>query len=242
MDTTGSFLLILHIAGGALSLLSAAVAIVAAKGRRLHRIAGRVFLLSMTAIFISATLLSLRSNDLFLLTVGIFSFYMVLSGYRALYLKAPSRSVGLKFRPGALDKGAAQFTLISCSGMVAYGAVYWVVEPLAPVLILLGGIGALMAFSDLKRFRARSAAPTAWFFTHMIRMLGGTIASVTAFLVTNGDFLPPLARWLAPTIAGTVLITLWVGYYKLKFARAAAPETVAEVRIFELDEIEEDAA
>lgn len=237
-----SFLLALHIGGGAVSLLSAAIAILAAKGRRLHRLAGRTYFVAMTLVFVSAVILSLRSDDLFLLTVGIFSYYMVLSGYRALYLKQPANAFDLRFRPGALDKGGAQFTLISCSGMVAYGGVYWQVEPMAPVLVVLGGIGALMAWSDLTRFRAEEVAPDAWFFTHMTRMLGGTTASVTAFLVTNADMLPPLVRWLAPTLIGTVGITAWVTWYKLKFARKATPESVAEVRIVERDAEEEDAA
>lgn len=241
MDPAPSFLLMLHIAAGALSLAAAAVAIAAPKGRRLHRLAGRVYVLAMAGVFATAMSLSLASNDLFLMTVAIFSFYMVLSGYRALYLKQPAASVGLRYRVGALDKGAAQFTLIACSAMATYGGVYWFTEPLAPVLVVLGVIGSLMAFFDLKRFRTPPADPRAWFFTHMIRMLGGTIASVTAFLVTNADMLAPLARWLAPTIIGTAAITIWVAYYKRKFAGGAAPETVAEVRLRELpDEDGED--
>ena len=242
MDTGPSFLLILHIVAGAISLAAAAVAIVSSKGRRLHRLAGRVYVLAMAAVFASSVALSLATNDLFLMTVGIFSFYMVLSGYRALYLKQPAASLDLRYRVGALDKGAAQFTLIACSAMATYGGVYWYTEPLAPVLVVLGSVGSLMAYADLKRFRKPPSDPRAWFFTHMIRMLGGTIASVTAFLVNTGDMLPPLARWLAPTLIGTAVITIWVTYYKRKFAGGAAPETVAEIRLRELpDEDGEDA-
>jgi hypothetical protein len=186
-------------------------------------------------------MLSLRTNDLFLLTVGIFSYYMVLSGYRALYLKQPTKSADLRFRAGALDKGAAQFTLIACSGLSAYGAVYWYTD-LAPVLMILGSIGALMALLDLRRFRSASVGPTRWFFTHMIRMLCGTIASVTAFMVTNMDMLPPLVRWLGPTLVGTVAITIWVSVYKARFSRDAGPEDVAEVRIVEPSEVDEEEA
>ncbi|WP_420402251.1 hypothetical protein [Nisaea sp.] len=226
------FLLNAHIAAGVVSLGAAAIAIAAPKGRRVHRLSGRVFVLAMTAVFASAVMLSLRTNDLFLLTVGIFSYYMVLSGYRALYLKHPTTSADLRFRIGALDKGAAQFTLIACSGLSAYGAVYWYTD-LAPVLMILGGIGALMALLDLRRFRSKNVEPARWFFTHMIRMLGGTIASVTAFMVTNLDMLPPLVRWLGPTLVGTVAITIWVSVYKMRLAKGLGPEDVAVVRIVE---------
>ncbi|UUX48513.1 hypothetical protein NUH88_13960 [Nisaea acidiphila] len=232
MEEATPLLLNAHIVAGAVSLVAAAIAIAAPKGRIVHRVAGRAFVLAMTLVFASAVMLSLRTNDLFLLVVGIFSYYIVLSGYRALYLKCPDRSADLRFRPGALDKGAAQFTLIACSGMAAYGAVYWY-TPLATVLMVLGSIGALMALFDLRKFKAGAGDGNGWFFTHMIRMLGGTIASVTAFLVTNGDMLPPLVRWLAPTVIGTLAITLWVAWYKRKFALGAAPENVAEIRIGE---------
>lgn len=225
-------LLYAHIVAGAVSLGAAAIAIGARKGHKVHRFAGRAFVLAMTIVFASAVALSLRTNDLFLLVVGIFSYYLVLSGYRALYLKNPAGATDLRFRIGALDKGAAQFTLISCSGMAAYGSVYWY-EPLAPVLMVLGAIGALMALLDLARFRRPETAGRGWFFTHIIRMLAGTIAAVTAFLVTNGDMLPPLARWLAPTLVGSVAITVLVTYYKRKFARGDTPETLADVRIRE---------
>jgi len=242
MDAAPSFSLMLHIAFGAVSLVTAALAIAAPKGRRLHRLAGKLYVLSMAVVFASAVWLSLATNDLFLMTVAIFSFYMVLSGYRALYLKKPSASLDPRYRVGALDKGAAQFTMIACSAMATYGGVYWYTEPMAPVLVVLGTVGSLMAFFDLKRFRSPPKNPRAWFFTHMIRMLGGTIASVTAFLVNTGDMVPPLARWLAPTIIGTAAIILWVAYYKRKFSGGAAPETVADVRLFEMPaEDEEDA-
>ncbi|WP_323798283.1 hypothetical protein [Nisaea sp.] len=240
MDAAPSFLLTLHIATGAVSLATAAVAIAAPKGRRLHRLAGKLYVLSMVVVFATAVSLSLATNDLFLMTVAIFSFYMVLSGYRALYLKQPARSFDSRYRVGALDKGAAQFTMIACSAMATYGGVYWYTEPLAPVLVVLGSVGSLMAFFDLKRFRSPPKDPRAWFFTHMTRMLGGTIASVTAFLVNTGDMLPPLARWLAPTIIGTAAIILWVAYYKRKFSGGAEPETVAEVRLREMPEEDED--
>ena len=231
MDSDPSFFLLLHIAAGALSLAAAGVAIAVRKGRRLHRLAGRVYVMAMAIVFASSVWLSLATNNLFLLTVGIFSFYMVLSGYRALYRKQQSASLDQRYRVGVLDKGAAQFTLIACSAMAIYGGVYWHSDPLAPVLVVLGSIGSLMAYFDLKRFRKPPPDPHAWFFTHMTRMLGGTIASVTAFLVTTADMLPPLARWLLPTIIGTVVISIWVTYYKRKFSIGAKPETVAEVRL-----------
>ena len=231
MDSEPSFSLLLHIAAGALSLAAAGIAIAVPKGRRAHRLVSHLYVLVMAVVFASSVWLSLATNNLFLLTVGIFSFYMVLSGYRALYLKQSLASLDQRYRVGVLDRGAAQFTLIACSALATYGGVYWHIEPLAPVFVVLGSVGGLMAYFDLKRFRKPPADPHAWFFTHMIRMLGGTIAPVTAFLVTTADMLPPLARWLLPTIIGTVAISIWVPYYKRKFACGDTPETVTDVRV-----------
>jgi hypothetical protein len=64
----------------------------------------------------------------------------------------------------------------------------------------------------------------------MTGMLGSYIAVVTAFSVVNFTSLPPVLRWLWPTLIGTPLIVAWVVYYRMRFARrkpaTAAPATV----------------
>ena len=53
----------------------------------------------------------------------------------------------------------------------------------------------------------------------MRNMLAGYLATVSAFSVVNLTFLPPVVRWLWPTVIGTTGILLWSRYYRRKFAQ-----------------------
>jgi hypothetical protein len=48
-------------------------------------------------------------------------------------------------------------------------------------------------------------------------MMAAYIATVTAFSAVNFHFLPPVARWLWPSVVGTLGILVWVRYYRKKF-------------------------
>jgi hypothetical protein len=57
---------------------------------------------------------------------------------------------------------------------------------------------------------------------HLRRMLAAYIATVSAFSVVNFSFLPPVVRWLWPTVIGTAGIALWKRYYRRRFAAQTA--------------------
>jgi hypothetical protein len=92
------------------------------------------------------------------------------------------------------------------------------------VSAVFGAIGVVLAVSDIRLFRniRRGVQPERmeWWFAHMSGMLAAYIATVTAVLVVNGAFLPPLVRWLAPTVVGTAGIIAWSRHYRRKFERA----------------------
>jgi len=96
-------------------------------------------------------------------------------------------------------------------------------QRLGLVPIVFGALGAVLAGNDLRRFIRPPTDPMAWWFTHMGRMLGSYIATVTAFSVVNFTFLPTALRWLWPTVVGTPLIVLWISYYQARFRRGQQP-------------------
>jgi hypothetical protein len=51
--------------------------------------------------------------------------------------------------------------------------------------------------------------PSARIAAHLGRMLGGTIAAVTAFTVVNVRIEPAFVVWLAPTVVLTPVIAYW---------------------------------
>ena len=78
----GTILLTIHIAAGSIALLTAVVAIITAKGGRYHVLAGRVYAIAMTVIFLTALPLAILGASVFLLLIAVFSFYLVFAGWR----------------------------------------------------------------------------------------------------------------------------------------------------------------
>jgi len=206
----------IHIAAGTLALFVAPGAMVTIKGGRAHRRWGKVYFWSMAVVAVSALVLAARRPNVFLILVAVFSFYLALSAYRALFLKSGAG--------GAVDWTATLVTMVASLGLIMLGVVrpgpVW--ERLGVVAVVFGGIGAILAGRDMWRLVRPSTDRNAWLFSHMTGMLASYIATVTAFSVVNFTFLPPLARWLWPTLVGTPLIALWVSYYRGRFRRPAA--------------------
>ena len=73
--------LIVHIISGGAALLAGAAAAIARKGLRMHIIAGRVFVYSMLISAISALILSSIRPNPFLFGIGLFTLYLILSGW-----------------------------------------------------------------------------------------------------------------------------------------------------------------
>ena len=76
------------------------------------------------------------------------------------------------------------------------------------VVAVFGTIGLLNAVADFRHTRGQTLAPKVRIAAHLSRMLGGTIAAVTAFLLIQLDT-NSIIVWLAPTAVLTPLIVLW---------------------------------
>ena len=140
--------------------------------------------------------------------LAVLSGYLVISGYRVLYLKRlVPRDIVRPARPGALDKGLAQFNLIACYAMAALGII---AVPLAfqavltrsgkPLLMIAIGLaGAMLVLADMRQFRRLPAAPHHWLGAHGARMLASVSATGT---VGNLTMSPEAVRWLGPIAIG----------------------------------------
>ena len=153
----------------------------------------------------------------------LFSFYLAFSGYRVLSRKTPQQ------RPSKADWTAASIMLLGGLALVAYGVYLLMTSSFGMVAIVFGVIGLLFGMSDMRDFLHHPADKMAWWYTHMTRMLAAYIATVTAFSVVNFQFLPPVARWLWATVAGTVGIVIWTRYYRRKFSGNRADRDVTDL-------------
>lgn len=209
----------IHIATGFLALGAGLVALATTKGGRRHRLAGRTFVAAMAVV--SATSLALYPLEpgfwrLFLALVALFSFYFAFSGYRVLSRKRPSDA------PAISDWGAIAVFGVASLGILAMGGrLYLDGSGFAPVMLLFGGIGTLFAAKDVRGFRL-DPAPGEWVGAHVLRMGAAYIAALSAFSAVNFSFLPPVVRWLWPTVLLVPVFVLLGRRYEAKFAPGGA--------------------
>lgn len=206
-----------HIAAGMVALVVAPGAMLTQKGGWWHRNWGQMYFWSMAVVAGTALMMSVMRSGIFLGLVAVFSFYLAFTGVRALRRKRPDA------RATRWDWGAALVALLGSVGLILFGArALMNGHTFGVVALVFGSIGGGLAGKDLWRFWSPPEAERAWFFMHLQRMLAAYIATVSAFSVVNFSFLPPVVRWLWPTVVGTAGIALWTRYYHRHFA--AQPE------------------
>jgi hypothetical protein len=156
----------------------------------------------MIVVFITAVPLAIIKANIFLLVIAFFSVYLALSGWRyARYRQG---------RPSTLDRLCVGVMVVTSLAMLLLGILMLLSgERIGLVLIVFGGIGAAFVYADLRTLGAGRIDSKQRIAEHLTRMLAGTIATITAFLVTNVTFEPVFLLWLAPTVMITPLIVWW---------------------------------
>jgi hypothetical protein len=197
-----ALLLTVHIIGGVTAVLAALVAFSAKTwdaAHRWHVYAGTVFFWSMALVTVTAVSLALIADNVFLLLIAFFSFYLAWSGWRYARRRQPA--------PKALDRLAAVLMAATALAMIAYGlAMLGAGRGLGVALAVFGVIGAAFCAADLL---GRTVDARARIAGHLTRMLAAATTTLTAILVTNISMEPAVVIWLLPTVVITPLIAWW---------------------------------
>jgi hypothetical protein len=210
-----SILLVLHIAGGTVALISGLVAMLTSKGSKPHRLAGKIYFGGMTAVFVGAVIVALGHHKDFLLMIGFFSYYLTVRGYRVLFLKKLNQGQ----KPVLVDWVIISVSTIFILALFGWGI--WALtlgSGMGIAGIVFGTIGSVFLFQDVRSFIHPPKEKMHWWFTHIGSMAGSYISAVTAFVVVNFQ-LPQYnwVLWVLPTMIGSVLIAKTIRKYKNEF-------------------------
>jgi uncharacterized membrane protein len=215
MEKLLSIMLVVHIAGGVIALLAGLVSIFSVKGSSTHRLAGKIYFVGMTAVFIGAVFTAIGHHKDFLLMVGFFSYYLTVRGYRVLFLKKLPEGQKAK----SIDWVIIIVSAIFIFTLLGWG--FWAISFGAGIgiaALLFGVLGSNFLLRDIKNFVRPPKEKMHWWYSHIGSMGGSYISAVTAFVVVNIE-LPQYqwVLWILPGILGGILITRTIRFYKVKF-------------------------
>ncbi len=197
-------LLYIHIIGGGLSLLVGLLILFLEKGNKRHVLLGNIFYWSLLCSSTMAIPMSIMHTNTFLLLIGIWTLYMLITGKRFLHIK---KSIDVT----KLDWGISYAMLVVAIVFITLG-IYVIAHEnsFGFVVVVFGVIGLLFVNNDIKAYRGKSKVKNFGLMIHIQRMMGAMIASITAFIVVNNTILPAILAWLLPTVCLVPLIIYWV--------------------------------
>jgi uncharacterized membrane protein len=217
MDILFKVFLTLHIIGGSIGLFTGTINIIRKKGGKNHKLIGKIFACSMLSAGFSSFVLSILHPNYFLFMIGIFTIYLVGTGYRYIYL----RMLGGNQKPTIIDWVLTVGMLLAGLLFITLGIKFlWAHYSFGIVFIVFGLLGIRSVLTDFNNYKGKLKAKNYWLLAHLQRMTGAYIAAITAFLVVNAKYspvvLPPVIVWLLPTVILTPLIISWSRKYIVK--------------------------
>ena len=196
------YLLVAHIFAGCISLIAAVFAVVSSKGKQAHILAGRTYFWGMAVIFLTAIPMSISSSNVFSFLIAIFSFYLAYAGMRFARNRAGTANL--------FDWVAVGLMVFSGLAMWFLALVYFMNNNSQYItLTVFGFIAISLGYMDFRSYRNKSAIGKQRIARHLTNMLAGTIAVITAVLVTNLSIEPAFILWILPTIIISPLIFWW---------------------------------
>lgn len=217
MEIVIKAVLVLHIASGFFGLLAGLVPIFAQKGNKLHVQAGLAFYYTMMVVCATALwLVFFKPSSLFLFFIALFSFYMAYAGKRAFLIQ---KNKGPFLQDKLMAVGATLAgTIMACIG--AWSAFTQGNGFSSTLFLAFGFFFGQTGFQDFKQYVWQKQARVLGVVQHIVRMMGGYIAFVTAFATVNSRYIPhesawvDMAAWLLPGIIGGIGISRYVRRYQ----------------------------
>lgn len=195
-------LIYFHAALGGIALISGLIALIVTKGKTVHKKSGKLFYYAMLFSALTALIIASlpKHESPFLFSIGIFSSYFIITGYRAIRFK----NSNLNLRT---DRITSWIMISTGVLMLFYNPI--VNQKINIVLTAFGIIGVFFSTRDLMLYKNTNKLNQVWLKLHLGKMSGGYIAATTAFIVVN-DFFFSFYGWFIPGTIGGFFILYWI--------------------------------
>ncbi len=179
---------ILHATAGILGILSGALALIVAKGGRLHRLSGTVFFAAMLIVSAMGSILAVGLHQRGNVMGGAFTFYLVITAW--LTVRRRSRETRVA-EIAAMLLGCAVVALGVSFGIQASTAADGRLNGTTPVtLYVFAGLAAFAAFLDLRVILRRSLEGRPRMARHIWRMCSGLFIATGSFFLGQQKVMP----------------------------------------------------
>ncbi|MFA9289691.1 MAG: hypothetical protein ACEQSF_00495 [Solirubrobacteraceae bacterium] len=195
---------------GSIALIVGSFIMVSKKGDKTHKLLGKIFSISILFAGVCSFVLATLHKNEFLFAVGVFTIYMVTTGWRFLSLK--NIQTGQKIEK--IDWLIFCFMILGSISFIFLGIKNIYNKENFGIVMLLFSVGSILfLIQDYKTYNGKIKSKNYWLLLHLQRMTGAYIASLTAFLVVNFQNRLSFLPWLLPTIIFVPLIIKWTRKY-----------------------------
>src|SRR5215831_1551708 len=204
--------LLVHVAAGMAGLLTGFAAVFAAKGGRLHRKSGMIFVYAMVTMGLFGLAIAAYEGKPSSVIGGLFTAYLVftaMTAARPLDLETRAVTVSLMLLVFAL--AVADVTL----GVQAIRRPTMTVDGVpAPMIFFMGSVASLAGVGDLRLLLSGGISRARRIARHSWRMCFGLFIASGSFFLGQMRFLPSALRipWLlaVPALAPLVVLLYWM--------------------------------
>jgi uncharacterized membrane protein len=211
-------LLLPHVVAGGLGIVSGFIALAAAKGAKVHRSSGKVFVYAMLTLSATGAVMALtvRPNAGNAMA-GVLTFYLVFTA--VLTVRRPARGARwLDVLAMAVGIGGGITGVLLGFDALSRGGVRQGIP--APVFFTFGSVGLLASIGDARMIRAGGLDGRSRLARHLWRMcLGLVIASASFFLGPRGrvpDIIYIPALLPVPVLVPLVAMVFWLWRVRVK--------------------------
>jgi len=209
-----------HILVAFAGLGTGALALLAKKGGRIHRMSGKLFAIAMMVVTLSALVIAWHREKLFLFALGILTLYLVFSGIRALKHKRPD-----EVKSGLIFDWMFAIICLITSFVIDYLGIKAYKEGMAQlsyITFVFAFICLAAPLFDLYKFTNTAKiypnVPQIWLYDHLSKMCGAYISALTAPIIVQFHELPLAIQWLWPTLIliGWLIIFIYINSIRRK--------------------------